>query len=90
MEWGVNNVYLGFNSEAEALEVWLEARRVCLNNLNYWLTFRFLCFLLAVKKPRKSGKPLKRQVSSPSILHKERAGGDKVCLALHCFLYSFS
>ncbi|KAK3563688.1 hypothetical protein QTP86_034395 [Hemibagrus guttatus] len=31
----------------------------------------------AVKKPRKPGKPLKRQVSSPSILHKERAGGDK-------------
>ncbi|XP_053093632.1 SANT and BTB domain regulator of class switch recombination [Pangasianodon hypophthalmus] len=31
----------------------------------------------AVKKPRKPGKPLKRQVSSPSIQHKERAGGDK-------------
>ncbi|XP_017332305.1 SANT and BTB domain regulator of class switch recombination isoform X3 [Ictalurus punctatus] len=30
----------------------------------------------AVKKPRKPGKLLKRQVSSP-ILHKERAGGDK-------------
>ncbi|TSU37056.1 hypothetical protein Baya_12880 [Bagarius yarrelli] len=31
----------------------------------------------AVKKPRKPGKSLKRQVSSPSILHRERAGGDK-------------
>ncbi|KAI5622822.1 hypothetical protein C0J50_17700, partial [Silurus asotus] len=31
----------------------------------------------AVKKLRKPGKPLKRQVSSPSILHKERAGGEK-------------